>query len=127
MARRPAVTSVRTREMLLPLLLTGLLAALPAFSVLAAGWSDRLEPAPWLAVAGVAVGALVHSRVRRSSAAHLLTALVGLALISVFYALFLPMNSPIERIEAFVRRVFEWLGAAFSGAAGTDNLLFAYT
>jgi len=37
-------------------LLTALLAALPAISVLQAGWSERLEPVPWLAVIATWVG-----------------------------------------------------------------------
>ena len=113
--------------MLLPGLLASLLAALPAFSVVAAGWSDRLEPIPWIAIAGVVVSALVHARVRRAPLAFFLLVAIGVIAVSILYASFLPMTSPVERIEIFARRVFDWLGAAFSGAAGTDNLLFAYT
>ncbi len=108
-------------------LLAGLLAALPAVSVLFAGWSDRLEPGPWIALLGVLAGTLLGYARLRPLACHALGLLGGLVLVTLLYASFLATPSMVGRVMSFIRRVADWLAAAYSGGASTDNLLFAYS
>jgi transglutaminase-like putative cysteine protease len=107
-------------------LLAAVLAVLPAVSVVLAGWSDRLEPAPWIALLGVLAGSMLGYTRLRTVACHALGMIGGLVGVTVLYASFLPNAAVVERIATFVRRVTDWLAAAYSGGASTDNLLFAY-
>ncbi|MBM2809606.1 MAG: Transglutaminase protein [Chloroflexi bacterium] len=117
---------LRLRDMWLPALLVAILAVNPAASIQAAGWSDRLEPVPWFALAGVVAG-IVFARSRLNLAFSLLLgAAIGAALSTLQYAWFLPEPSVPARVGAFVNRLSDWVAAVFSGAASTDNLLFAY-
>lgn len=119
--------SLSVRDLWLVAGLVAVLAVAPAVSVQAAGWSDRLEPVPWIALAGVIAGfALSRSKLRQLQS-HLVGLAAGLVLATLQYAWFLPMDSFLVRVRVFVVRVADWFGAAFSGAASTDNLLFAYT
>jgi len=107
--------------------LVAVLSAVPAVSVQAAGWSDRLEPVPWIATAGVIAGFVLSRAPLRQLHSHLVGVAAGIAVATLQYAWFLPMDSVLVRVRVFVLRVADWFGAAFSGAASTDNLLFAYT
>lgn len=115
------------REGWLATLLVAALVVMPAVSVQAAGWSERLEPVPWIALAGVGAGAAIARTRLQKMAAHLAGLSVGLILVTFQYAWFIPVDPLSERLQGFVHRVAEWLQAAFSGMASTDNLLFAYT
>jgi len=108
-------------------LLAAVLAALPAVSVVLGGWSERLEPTPWVALLGVLVGTVLGYARLRALACHAIGMFAGLVLVTVLYASFLPTQSAIERVATLVRRIADWLAAAYSGGASTDNLLFAYS
>lgn len=107
--------------------LVATLAVTPAISVQAAGWSEWLEPAPWIALAGVIVGAVLAQRPLGWISSHLLGLLGGFVAVTSLYASFVLGERAPERLWTFLNRVADWLGAALSGAASTDNLLFAYT
>ena len=92
-----------------------------------AGWSERLELTPWIAVLAVLVGTFLASLGLRALASHAIGLSSGLIVVTVLYATFLPNAGILQRVGTFVRRVTDWLGAAYSGAASTDNLLFAYS
>lgn len=124
-ASPPVLSQARARWTLG--MLVGVIAALPPLSVLLAGWSEWLEPLPWLAVAGVAAGSALGYGPLPWKLCHLLAAVGGLAGTTLLYASFLSVARFGDRVVAFMRRVADWLGAAFSGAASTDNLLFAYS
>src|SRR5437764_11969788 len=98
------MNSLRAREMVLPGLLVGVLAALPAISIQAANWAEHLEPAPWIAIAAVVVGAIVARRVRRAAASYVVGLLGGLVLVSVWYASYLPQEALPDRLHAFIHR-----------------------
>src|SRR5437763_11597660 len=122
-----ASRGLRLRELWFAGLLVAILACAPAAAVQAAGWSERLQPVPWIALLGVVVGvALARSRVS-SSRGLVLGLLGGLALVTLQYAWFQSNEEIPRRILTFLARMTDWFGAAFSGAASTDNLLFAYT
>ena len=117
----------RLRELWLAALLVTLLAVTPAFAVQAAGWSERLEPVPWIALLGVIVG-LTIARSRISSVRGLVLGVgIGLILVTLQYAWFQSADEPPRRLLSFITRITDWFAAAFSGAASTDNLLFAFT
>ncbi len=123
----PPHARLSLRDRWIVTLLTALLAALPAASVLLAGWSERLEPGPWIALIGVLAGTVLGSSRRRPLVCHAVGLLGGLLLVTTLYATFLPAPSMVERMMTFVRRVMDWLAAAYSGGASTDNLLFAFS
>jgi len=115
------------RDLWFATLLIAILAVVPAAAVQAASWSERLEPVPVFAILGVVCG-LALSRTRISFTRGLILGLViGLALVTVQYAWFQSSEQLPRRILSFIARITDWFGAAFSGAASTDNLLFAYT
>jgi transglutaminase-like putative cysteine protease len=115
------------RDLWFAALLVGILAVVPAASVQAAAWSDRLELVPVIALVGVIFG-LALSRSPISFIRGLILGLgVGLALVTVQYAWFQSSEELPRRILSFIVRITDWFGAAFTGAASTDNLLFAYT
>jgi len=115
------------RDLWFATLLVAILSVAPAASVQAAAWSERLEPVPWIALLGVVVGlALARSRISFSRGL-ILGLVLGLVLITVQYAWFQSGDQLPRRVLNFVARITDWFGAAFSGAASTDNLLFAYT
>ena len=121
------MTRLSLREAVLPALLVGILAVAPAVSVQADAWSERLEPVSWFALAGVVAAlTLALSRLGRVRGIAL-GLLVGFVLVSFVYSSFLPIDAAGERLKAFTSRVADWLAAASSGAASTDNLLFAYS
>ena len=119
--------SATTGSLFATTVLVALLVLAPAISVQAAGWSERLEAVPWMALGGVLVGLTLGLSRLRWPASHLLGLATGLALITVIYGSFVPNAPMVDRVGRFVVRVADWLAAAFSGAPGTDNLLFAYT
>jgi len=115
------------RELWLPVCLTAILAVLPAESLQLAGWSDHLEIVPLIALLGVAAGCVLGRSHFGRITVHIAAGLGGLILVSLLYAWFMPVEAIGERVIAFLNRVVDWLGVAFGGAPGTDNLLFAYT
>jgi transglutaminase-like putative cysteine protease len=117
----------RLRELWFATLLIAILAVTPAASVQAAAWSERLEPVPGIALLGVIVGVAL-SRSRLSFVRGLILGIaIGLVLVTAQYAWFQSNDQFPQRIISFIARTTDWFGAAFSGAASTDNLLFAYT
>jgi len=118
---------LRIRDLWFAALLVAILSVAPAVSVQVAGWSDRLEPVPWIAILAVIVG-LVLARSRLTFVGGLALGLViGLVLVTVQYAWFQSGDQLPRRLLSFIVRITDWFGAAFTGAASTDNLLFAYT
>jgi transglutaminase-like putative cysteine protease len=118
---------VGLRDLWFTALLLAILSFVPALSVQAAAWSDRLEPVPWIALLGV-VTSLALSRGRISFVRGLILGLaIGLVLVTIQYAWFQSNDQVPRRLGSFIVRITDWFGAAFSGAASTDNLLFAYT
>ena len=112
------------RELWFAALLVAILSVTPAASVQAAAWSDRLEP---VALVGVIAGiALAKSRISFVRGLILGLAL-GVVLVTAQYAWFQSSDELPRRAISFIARLTDWFGAAFSGAASTDNLLFAYT
>jgi transglutaminase-like putative cysteine protease len=108
-------------------LLVVILAMAPAVSVQMAGWSERLEPLPWIAALGAIVGIILARSRIRALFGMLEAALIGLVACTLLYALTLPQADIGDRLQIFIKRVADWLGNAFSGVASTDNLLFAYS
>jgi len=127
----PAEQRTRSRFKLRELWFAGLLIAIlaitPAASVQAAAWSERLEPVPWIALLAVIVGLVIARSPIANTRGLLLGIGTGLVLITLQYASFQPGDELPKRLVSFVVRLTDWFGAAFSGAASTDNLLFAYT
>src|SRR5437879_22761 len=99
---------LRLRELWFAGLLVAVLALTPAAAVQAAGWSDRLEPVPWVALVGVIVG-LVLARSRLSSVRGLLVGLAGgLVLVTLQYAWFQSNEELPRRILTFLARLTDW-------------------
>ncbi|HEY3117540.1 MAG TPA: transglutaminase domain-containing protein, partial [Chloroflexota bacterium] len=129
MWRRGSTVSLAlsARESIVSIFLVGVLAWLPAWSIALSGWSENLEPVPWFAAAGVLAGWSLARMRWRQVIAHALGLLAGMAAASLVYATFLPNSSYIERFHALLARIGQWLAAAISGGASTDNLLFAFS
>lgn len=124
---RPAHAVLGVHEIWLAVVFIAALAVMPAASVHAAGWSEHLEAVPWFGLVGVLVGVgLARSRLPQLPSLALGLAL-GFLLASLQYAWLLPVEPAPQRVVALAARVARWWGAAFSGAASTDNLLFAYS
>lgn len=122
-----AALTLSARESIGAIFFVGLLAWLPAWSVALAGWSENLEPAPWFAIAGVLAGWALARMRWRQALAHGLGLLSGAAAASLVYATYLGAVSYVDGFHALLGRVGQWLGAAISGGASTDNLLFAFS
>ncbi|MBI4213941.1 MAG: transglutaminase domain-containing protein [Chloroflexi bacterium] len=123
----PLAQTVRRRETFVPLLLIGALAWLPAWSIELARWSDNLEPLPWAALGGVLAGWALARVPWAPIPAHILGLLGGASGLTLLYGRFLPTDSLVDGVHALLDRVGQWFGAAISGGASTDNLLFAYS
>lgn len=115
------------RESLTTLVLLATLAWLPAWSIALAGWSDHLEPAPWMGVCGVLSGWALARMPWRQAFAHLLGLAGAWSATTLLYAGFLPGPSIVAQFHALVTRIGQWFAAAMSDGASTDNLLFAYS
>ncbi len=111
----------------LPALLTAVLVTTPAASVQAAGWSEHLEPVPFLALGGLLCAFVLGSARANWILTHTLAIVTGLSITLFQYSWFLISTDVLERMYTLTRRVAAWLHAAASGAPSTDNLLFAFT
>lgn len=121
----PRSLVLRARESLGSLVLIGILSWLPGWSVHLAGWSDNLEPVRWAGLAGVLAGWALARTTWRQLVSHLLGLTAGAAATVLLYSSFLAAPSLVERFHLLLARVGQWLAAAVSGGASTDNLLFA--
>src|SRR5947207_11772430 len=101
----------RIRRGWLPTALVGVIVIAPAISVQASGWSERLEPVPWLAGGGLASALILASLRTRWQLSHLVAALSGLIITTLLYASSLPQPEAWDRVVAFSTRVALWLQA----------------
>lgn len=123
----PRSLALRARESLSALLLLGVVAWLPGWSIELARWSENLEPVKLLGLGGVLAGWALARTSWRQFLSHLIGIVGGAATATLVYAGFLPAASFIEGEHLLLARVGHWLAAAVSGGASTDNLLFAYS
>ncbi len=109
----------------------GLLAALawvvlPApLSVRDAGWVERLESLPWLALAGLGLGVLLARTRLPGLAAHPLALGLGVETLAAVFSSARPTGSVGERVAWLGGRVSGWLEAVLGGGASNDLLVFA--
>src|SRR6476620_6293746 len=72
----------------------------PAISVQASGWSERLEPVPWLALTGLACSLVLTSLRLKWQLSHLLSVVLGLTVSTLIYASSLPQTETWDRVTA---------------------------
>src|SRR3954468_197542 len=72
----------------------------PPISVQSAGWSERLEPVPWLALGGLGCSLILASLRAKWQLSHILATLVGLIITTLLYASSLPQPETWDRVGA---------------------------
>src|ERR1044071_7824284 len=102
----------RIRRGWLSTALVGVVVITPAISVEASGWSERLEPVPWLAAGGLLCSLILASLRVKWQLSHISAALAGLVVTTLLYASSLPQPEAWDRVVAFTTRIANWLQAA---------------